>query len=76
MKKKLMKLFHDIFMIVVVVVNAVNELKLIKHLIRKYSAMTASGWSTLVEPLQPYLENDSSLARSALKKLSDRASLT
>ena len=34
--------------VVVVVVNAVNELKLIKHYIRKYSAMTASGWNGLV----------------------------
>jgi hypothetical protein len=30
-------------LVVVVVVNAVNELELIKHYIRKYSAMTASG---------------------------------
>ena len=34
--------------VVVVVVNAVNELELIKHYIRKYSAMTASGWNGLV----------------------------
>ena len=65
--------------LVVVVVNAVNELKLIKHYIRKYSAMTASGWGGLVlilEPLQPYTENDSSMSSSALKHLSGWASLT
>ena len=66
-------------LVVVVVVNAVNELKLIKHYIRKYSAMTASGWGGLVlilEPLQPYTENDSSMSSSPLKQLSDWASWT
>ena len=41
--------------------------------------MTASGWGGLVlilEPLQPYTENDSSMSSSALKQLSDWASLT
>ena len=37
-----------VVVVVVVVVNAVNELKLIKRYIRKYSAMTASGWNGLV----------------------------
>ena len=35
-------------LLLVVVVNAVNELELIKHYIRKNSSMTASGWNGLI----------------------------
>ena len=42
--------------VVVVEVTAVNELKLIKHFIRKYSAMKASDWGGLVLIPEPLLK--------------------